>query len=63
LDLPFDPRLQAVAEDHVADLVAHQWYCHCWADGSTILDHAKAAGIGIAQQPSVTGVPGVFQSG
>jgi uncharacterized protein YkwD len=55
--------LQAIAEDHVADLEAHQWYCHCWGDGTTILEHAKAVGIGIAQQPSVTGAPGVFQYG
>jgi uncharacterized protein YkwD len=62
-ELAVDPRLQAIAKEHVADLVAHQWYCHCWADGSTILDHAQAAGIGIAQLPSVTGAPGVFQYG
>ena len=58
-----DPRLQAIAQDHVADSVAHHWYCHCWADGTSILDHAQAAGIGFRLQPAVAGPTGSLQDG
>jgi uncharacterized protein YkwD len=61
--LPVDPRLEAIAQDHVADLVAHQWYCHCWADGTSILDHVRAASIGVAMRPSLTGPRGSLQYG
>ncbi len=61
--LPVDPRLAAIAQDHVADLVAHQWYCHCWGDGSTVFDHVRAAGIGMALRPAINGPPGSRQYG
>jgi uncharacterized protein YkwD len=58
-DVALDPRLQAIAEDHVADLVAHGWYCHCWADGTTVFDHARDAGIKVVLRPARTGSPGM----
>lgn len=52
-----DPRLQRVAEDHVADTVAHMppgHPCHCWSDGGTLETKVAAAGVRPAQLP----VPG-----
>jgi uncharacterized protein YkwD len=62
-ELKVDPRLEAIADDHMADLVAHHWYCHCWADGSSIVDHVQAANIAVSMRPSVIGPPGSQQYG
>jgi uncharacterized protein YkwD len=62
-DVDIDPRLQAIAKDHVADLVAHRWYCHCWSDGTTVFDHARSAGIPVALRPARTGSPGTKEYG
>jgi hypothetical protein len=48
-----DPRLDKVAQDHVADMLAHNWVCHCFADGSNIEDHVRTAGI----EPTLIPVP------
>jgi uncharacterized protein YkwD len=56
-----DPRLAAIAQDHVADQVAHNWYCHCWADGTTVFEHARAAGIDIRLRPAPSGSLGTLQ--
>jgi hypothetical protein len=50
-----DPRLQKVAQDHVEDMVAHNFVCHCFSDGSNIEDHVKATGI----EPALIPVPNV----
>jgi uncharacterized protein YkwD len=57
-----DPRLDQVAQDHVDDMVAHNWICHCWADGSTLLDHLRAAGIEPARIP-LPGQPNQYTLG
>jgi len=38
-----DARLDAVAADHLADMLANHWTCHCWSDGSSLLGHLLAA--------------------
>jgi uncharacterized protein YkwD len=58
-----DPRLVGIAEDHVADQVAHDWYCHCWADGTTLDEHARAAGIDVRLRPAPGGEPGALAYG
>ena len=50
-----DARLAKVAQDHVDDMVAHHWACHCWSDGTSVEDHVRAAGI----EPALIPVPGV----
>jgi len=57
-----DDRLTQVAQDHVDDMLAHNWICHCWADGSTLLDHIRAAGVDPAQIP-VPGHPNEYTLG
>jgi uncharacterized protein YkwD len=57
-----DARLGQVAQDHVDDMLAHNWICHCWADGSGLLDHVRAAGVNPAQVP-VPGHPNQFTLG
>jgi uncharacterized protein YkwD len=46
-----DPRLQKVAQDHVADMVAGNWVCHCFGDHSSILEHVQATGVDPAHIP------------
>jgi hypothetical protein len=46
-----DPRLEKVAQDHVDDMLANNWICHCWANGSSVLDHVRAAGVEPARLP------------
>jgi uncharacterized protein YkwD len=58
-----DPRLVAIADDHVADQVAHDWYCHCWADGTTLNEHARAAGIDVRLRPTPSGQLGMLAYG
>jgi len=55
--LEVDPRLTGVADDHLQDMLAHRWSCHCWSDGSDLLGHLKAAGL-TAQWRPVAGRPG-----
>jgi uncharacterized protein YkwD len=57
-----DQRLQKVAQDHVDDMLAANWFCHCWADGSSVLDHVRAAGIEPAHIP-VPGHPNQYTFG
>ncbi len=57
-----DARLEKVAHDHVDDILAHKWICHCWADGSSLLDHVRAAGITPAEV-TVPGHPNQFSLG
>jgi uncharacterized protein YkwD len=57
-----DPRLEQVAQDHVDDMLANNWICHCWADGSSVLDHVRAAGIDPPPIP-VPGHPNQFTLG
>jgi hypothetical protein len=57
-----DARLQKVAQDHVDDMVAHHWACHCWSDGTSVEDHVRAAGIDPALIP-VPGLEGRFTYG
>ena len=52
--LNVDPRLTGVADAHLADMVASNRVCHCWTDGSNLLDHLTAAGIPVHWVP----VPG-----
>ena len=56
-----DPRLAQVAQDHLADMVAHNWWCHCWTDGSSNLDHLTAAGVPFVWRP-VPGMRGAQQA-
>jgi uncharacterized protein YkwD len=56
-----DPRLAQVAHDHLADMVVHGWWCHCWTDGSSNLDHLTAAGVPFLWRP-VPGIPDEQQS-
>jgi uncharacterized protein YkwD len=57
-----DPRLDQVAQDHVDDMVANHWVCHCWADGSGVLDHVLGAGLSPASIP-VPGQRNLFKVG
>jgi uncharacterized protein YkwD len=57
-----DPRLERAAQDHVADMLAHRWVCHCFGDGSNIEAHVRAAGIEPALFP-VPNVPNRFTVG
>jgi uncharacterized protein YkwD len=52
--LNVDDRLTRVAQDHLADMVGHNWICHCWTDGSDTLSHLKVAGVSVTLRP----VPG-----
>jgi uncharacterized protein YkwD len=59
--LAVDPRLVGVAHDHLVDMVANGWWCHCWTDGSSNLDHLTAAGVPFVWVP-VPGMRGVQQA-
>jgi uncharacterized protein YkwD len=49
--LNVDDRLTRVAQDHLADMIGHNWICHCWTDGSDTLSHLKAAGVNFKLRP------------
>jgi uncharacterized protein YkwD len=59
--LEVDPRLAQVARDHLADMVANNWWCHCWADGSSNQNHLTAAGVPFVWRP-VPGTRGARQA-
>jgi uncharacterized protein YkwD len=52
--LNVDDRLTRVARDHLADMIGHNWICHCWTDGSDTLSHLKVVGVNVEFRP----VPG-----